>query len=326
MQAIIGTWNAMNQQLWFVIVLFVVGLLFIIKGGDWFVDAATWMAEASGIPKFLIGATVVSIATTLPEIIVSVMAAIEGSTELAIGNAVGSVTANVGLIMGITLLFLPIAIRRKQFAVKGAIMVTAVLVLLLTCLDGQMTLGEGLICFAIFIVYIYENIRSAKTETDTTERTVVNKGDLAKNLGLFVIGTILLVLGSRLLVDEGTILAQRIGVPERVIAVTMVAIGTSLPELVTAITAILKKQGGLSVGNILGANIIDITLILPLCSIISGGVLPVSQASFSLDMPFCLAEALIAVVPTIIRRKFSRLQGIAMLLMYGAYLAVTFIG
>ena len=306
------------------VLLFLVGLGLIVKGGDWFVDAASWMAEASGMPKFLIGATIVSVATTLPEIIVSVIAAAEGQTEMAIGNAVGSVTANLGLIMGFSLLFLPMAIRRSQFALKGALMVGACVILLITCLDGQMTVGEGLICLAVFVVYIYENIRSARGENGAADRPAVEKRDLWKNIFLFVLGAASLVVGSRLLVDNGTILATALGVPERVIAVTMVAIGTSLPELVTAVTAVVKKQGSLSVGNILGANIIDIAVILPLCAMISGGALPVSAASFSLDMPVCLAEALIAVVPTIIRRKFSRVQGVCMIVLYLAYLVYTF--
>ncbi|MBQ7566233.1 MAG: calcium/sodium antiporter [Oscillospiraceae bacterium] len=314
----------MTDILWVNILLFVVGLALIIKGGDWFVDAATWIAEASGIPKFLIGATIVSVATTLPEIIVSAMAAAEGSTEMAVGNAVGSVSANLGLIMAFSLICIPAVIRRKQFSIKGGLMVAAVAVLLLCCLDGKVTLGEGLICLAIFIAFIYENIRSAKQDTDSSERQPFEKKALAKNIILFAVGAAMLVIGSRLLVDNGTYLAAALGVDERVIAVTMVAIGTSLPELVTAITAVVKKQSSLSVGNILGANIIDITLILPLCAVIGGGALPVSQASYFIDLPVCLAEAAIAVIPTIIRGKFSRVQGVLMAVVYVAYLVYTF--
>jgi cation:H+ antiporter len=125
-------------------------------------------------------------------------------------------------------------------------------------------------------------------------------------------------------VNNGTILAQALGVPERVIAVTMVAIGTSLPELVTAVTAILKRQGSLSVGNILGANIIDITLILPLCALVSRGSLPVGTATLALDMPVCALEAAIAVLPTLVLKKFTRIQGLVMLAIYAAYLLTMF--
>ena len=321
-----------SQSLVLTIALFALGVLLIVKGGDWFVDAATWMAAASGLPQFLIGATVVSMATTLPEVIVSTMAAAEGSTDMAIGNAIGSVTANTGLIMAISLVFMPIAIRQSQFAVKGILMVLSTLVLWLLCRDGVLRLPESLLVLALFALFIAENIRSAKelsAEEPAEASAAVDKSRKAlfKNLALFVLGAVCLVVGSNLLVDNGTILAQLLGVSERVIAVTMVAIGTSLPELVTAITAIVKKQSSMSVGNILGANIIDITVILPLCAFISGGDLAIAAQSVHqtvyLDMPVCVLVTAIAVIPTIIRKRFAKWQGIVLLALYIAYVLVT---
>ena len=321
-----------SQSLVLTIALFALGVLLIVKGGDWFVDAATWMAAASGLPQFLIGATVVSMATTLPEVIVSTMAAAEGSTDMAIGNAIGSVTANTGLIMAISLVFMPIAIRQSQFAVKGILMVLSTLVLWLLCRDGVLRLPESLLVLALFALFIAENIRSAKelsAEEPAEASAAVDKSRKAlfKNLALFVLGAVCLVVGSNLLVDNGTILAQLLGVSERVIAVTMVAIGTSLPELVTAITAIVKKQSSMSVGNILGANIIDITIILPLCALISGGDLTIAAQSVRqtvyLDMPVCVLVTAIAVIPTIFRKRFAKWQGIVLLALYIAYVLVT---
>ena len=312
--------------------MFALGVLLIVKGGDWFVDAATWMAAASGLPQFLIGATVVSMATTLPEVIVSTMAAAEGSTDMAIGNAIGSVTANTGLIMAISLVFMPIAIRQSQFAVKGLLMVLSTLVLWLLCRDGVLRLSESLLVLALFALFIAENIRSAKelsAEEPAEASAAVDKSRKAlfKNLALFILGAVCLVVGSNLLVDNGTILAQLLGVSERVIAVTMVAIGTSLPELVTAITSIVKKQSSMSVGNILGANIIDITVILPLCALISGGDLAIAAQSVHqtvyLDMPVCVLVTAIAVIPTIFRKRFAKWQGIVLLALYIAYVLVT---
>ena len=321
-----------SQSLVLTIALFALGVLLIVKGGDWFVDAATWMAAASGLPQFLIGATVVSMATTLPEVIVSTMAAAEGSTDMAIGNAIGSVTANTGLIMAISLVFMPIAIRQSQFAVKGILMVLSTLVLWLLCRDGVLRLPESLLVLALFALFIAENIRSAKelsAEEPAEASAAVDKSRKAlfKNLALFVLGAVCLVVGSNLLVDNGTILAQLLGVSERVIAVTMVAIGTSLPELVTAITSIVKKQSSMSVGNILGANIIDITVILPLCAFISGGDLAIAAQSVHqtvyLDMPVCVLVTAIAVIPTIFRKRFAKWQGIVLLALYIAYVLVT---
>ena len=322
----------MSSSLIVTIALFLLGLALIVKGGDWFVDAATWMAEASGLPQFLIGATVVSMATTLPEIIVSTMAAAEGSTDMAIGNAIGSVTANTGLIMAISLIFMPVAIRLSQFSVKGVLMVASTLVLWLLCRDGVLSLTESLIVLVLFVLFIIENIRSAKklSQEEHTDKAVPidkSKQALLKNVALFVLGAACLVVGSNLLVDNGTVLATLLGVSERIIAVTMVAIGTSLPELVTAITAIVKKQSSMSVGNILGANIIDITIILPLCALISGNGLQIAAQSVRqtvyLDMPMCVLETAIAVIPTILHKRFTKLQGIVMLALYIAYVFVT---
>ena len=310
-------------------VLFLIGLLLIVKGGDIFVDAATWMAEASGIPKFIVGATVVSIATTLPEMIVSFLAAAgtKGSADaagvsMAIGNAIGSVTANTGLIMAISVLFMPIAIRRSQIAAKGILMLTAIAALFLLCLPGSLsTLGAGLV-LALFVLFIIENLISASRNPEAGERPAVTGGALAKNIVLFLVGAAMLALGSNLLVDNGEFLAVDVfGVDVRIVAITFVAIGTSLPELVTAVTALVKKQSSMSVGNIIGANIIDMTIILPVCALISGGSLPVERAALLVDMPVCFAEAFLAIIPTLIFKKFHRWQGLLMLLVYIAYIA-----
>lgn len=302
------------------ILLFLLGLGLIIKGGDVFVDAATWMAEASGIPKFIVGATVVSIATTLPEIFASSIAAASGSTEIAVGNAIGSVTANTGLIMGVSVIFLPMAIKRAQVGIKAGMMLLSILALLLVCLDGQVTLWDAVLLFALFLAFIAENVWSASKNKEKDERPEVTKKILLINLLKFVLGAAALAIGSNLLVDNGKYLAKLMGVPERIIAITLIAIGTSLPELVTAITSLVKKQGSMSVGNIIGANIIDITMILPICSFISGGTLSVPAASVSVDMPVCLLIAAIALIPTVLFKKFHRVQGVLMVGCYAAYL------
>lgn len=302
------------------ILLFLLGLGLIIKGGDVFVDAATWMAEASGIPKFIVGATVVSIATTLPEVFASSIAAVGGSTEIAVGNAIGSVTANTGLIMGVSVIFLPMAIKRAQIGMKSAMMLMSIFTLLMVCLDGTVTIWDSVLLFALFVAFIVENVYSASKQKEKNERPQVTKKILLINLLKFVLGAAALAIGSNLLVDNGKYLAKLIGVPERIIAITLIAIGTSLPELVTAITSLVKKQGSMSVGNIIGANIIDITMILPICSFISGGTLTVPNASVALDMPVCLAIAAVALLPTLLFKKFHRAQGVIMVGGYIAYL------
>lgn len=311
------------------IVLFIIGIVLIVKGGDYFVDASSWIAEVSGVPKLIVGATIVSLATTLPEMLVSVMAAVQKKVEMSVGNAVGSVTANIGLIMAISLLCMPAVIKRKDYLLKSILMLLATGILVVGGFFGKITLPVSLILIAIFLVFIVENVKSALSavkgggEQAEKKRDKPAKNEVLINLIKFVVGAIGIVAGARLLVDKGSLLAAYAGVSERVIGVTLVAVGTSLPELVTTVTAVIKKQSSLSLGNILGANILDLTLILPLSALISGEMLPITTAAARLDLPACLLVGLIAVVPALIASKFKRYQGAVLLAVYVCYVGVT---
>ena len=312
-----------------VFLLFGIGLLCIIKGGDWFVDAASWIAEVSGIPQFIIGATIVSLATTLPEVLVSVMAAASGSVDMATGNAIGSVTANTGMILGISIVAMPVAIESRKYLPKTIIFIGSIILLWVLSLSGELSMVGAFIMLAVFLIFIGENIHEAKKDMGTGKSDTVQKDKktVVKNIALFIIGAAGIVIGSRLLVDNGTIIAKDIlGIPERVVSLTMVAIGTSLPELVTTITAIAKKQSALSVGNIVGANIIDMILILPLCSFVMGGSLPVAWSTLWVDLPVSLAVAVICLVPALIKGKLMRWQGILSLLVYAGYVVYLCVG
>lgn len=311
-----------------VFLLFALGLVCIIKGGDWFVDAATWIAAVSGIPQFIIGATIVSLATTLPEVLVSVMAAASGSVEMATGNAIGSVTANTGMIMAVSILFMPAVIDRRKYLPKSLIFFGAIILLWALSLPGELTLIGCLALMILFIVFVIENISEARREIGAAaEKAPTDKRSIIKNILLFIVGAAGIVIGSRLLVDNGTVIARDIlHIDERIISLTMVAIGTSLPELVTTLTAIAKKQSSLSVGNIIGANIIDMILILPICSFVMGGSLPVAWSTLWVDIPVTLLVAVITLVPALISRRFHRWQGAAALAVYAGYLVYLFIG
>ena len=310
------------MQTGLVILLFVVGLVLIIKGGDWFVDSAVFIANLTGIPKFIIGATIVSVATTLPELTVSVTGVIDGELDLAVGNAVGSVTANIGLIMGISLVCIPAVIKRSQFWLKGTLMSAAALLLWILCKDGTLHMMPSFALFALLAVYVWDNIRDAKNDIGSDEREIVDKKDLPKQLVMFIIGIAAIVCGSKLLIEYGSELALLLGVPSAIIGVTMVAIGTSLPELITTLTAIRKRESSMSIGNIIGANIIDLALILPICSVVSDGKLTIGEQSYALDMPMCFAMTLIAVLPPLIKGKLYRWQGILILALYAVYVVI----
>ena len=329
------------MELTLTILLFLTGIVLIVKGGDFFVDAATWIARVSGIPQVIIGATIVSLATTLPEMLVSVIAAMDGKVDMAVGNAVGSVTANIGLIMAISLIFMPGAIKRKDYVPKSILMFCSSLVIVASGRIGNVNLFLSVVLLILFILFLGENIRSTQNSmnrktpaafhaaentaaiplnsaSSDTERSVV-----VTNIIKFIAGAAGIVAGANLLVNNGSELARYIGISERIIGVTLVAVGTSLPELVTTITAIVKKQSSLSIGNILGANIIDLTLILPVSMICAQKPLPIAASSALLDFPACLLVGSIAIFPMIISSKFKRWQGFALLAVYAIYLVLT---
>ena len=302
--------------------IFVVGLMLTIKGGDWFVDSATWFAEATGIPKFVVGATVVSFATTLPELLVSVRAAMNGSAQLAIGNAIGSVTANTTLIMGVSLAAMAGVVSRKSFSIKGGLLLVAIIGLTLLSLGKQLPTWSAFILWAIFLVFMVSNLIEGKKSAQNDEIDSYEKKDIPKKILWFVIGTASIVFGAEFLVSSGKTIAAGIGISETIIGFTVIALGTSLPEFVTTLTAIRKKESSLSVGNIIGANIIDTTLILPLCAVINGKPLPVERINLVFDFPVCITACAVAIVPTIIAGKFRKWQGFALLAIYVSYMAL----
>lgn len=314
------------MSLLWITLLFLLGIVLIVKGGEMFVDASTWIAVKSGIPKFIIGATIVSLATTLPELLTSSIATMDGRTGIAVGNAVGSVTANIGLIMGISIVCIPGVIKRSQIAFKGSLMILGAAVLYLLSAGGELHTLPSLILLAIFAAFLIENVISAKKSIKDGEEDRKESKDsrnvVLMNIAKFAGGAIGIILGAQLLVDNGSELARIMGVPESIIGATLIAVGTSLPELVTTVTAILKKQASLSIGNILGANIIDLTLILPVCSMLSGGTLAISNQAATLDLPFCLAVCFLAVLPPFVAQRFFRIQGFALLAVYAVYIGI----
>ena len=240
------------------VLLFIVGLLFLIKGGDWFVDGASALARRFHLPELLIGATVVSIGTTLPEVMVSTMSALSGHGEIAYGNAIGSVICNSALIAAITIAVRPGKVNPKTLRVPIAFFFAAAAIYCVAAYGmGRFTRPIGLIMLTVFVVYMVANVLQMKNapagqEEEEDESDLMPMG---KTLILLVVGAALIAAGANLLVDNGTLIAQALGVPESVIALTFVALGTSLPELVTAISSLIKGHSDLSLGNIVGANV-----------------------------------------------------------------------
>ena len=239
------------------VLLFIVGLLFLIKGGDWFVDGASALARRFHLPELLIGATVVSIGTTLPEVMVSTMSAVSGHGEIAYGNAIGSVICNSALIAAITIAVRPGKVDPKTLKTPVIFFFIAAAIYCVAAYGfGEFTRPMGFIMLAMFVAYMVANVRQMKNAPAEEELI-----PLSKTLILLVAGAALIAVGANLLVDNGTLIAQALGVPESVIALTFVALGTSLPELVTAITSLIKGHSDLSVGNVVGANVFNLLLV-----------------------------------------------------------------
>ena len=318
------------------VLLFIVGLLFLIKGGDWFVDGASALARRFHLPELLIGATVVSIGTTLPEVMVSTMSAVSGHGEIAYGNAIGSVICNSALIAAITIAVRPGKVDPKTLRVPVAFFFAAAAIYCVAAYAmGEFTRPLGFVMLAMFVAYMVANVLQMKKAPAAAEAEVEaeNAGEemsLTKTLVLLVLGAVLIALGANLLVDNGTLIAQALGVPESVIALTFVALGTSLPELVTAITSLAKGHGALSLGNVIGANVFNLVLVsgvsvtLAPFSIPQNSTIAGMNASLVMDIPVMFAVMLLLTLPALIKGKLSRPQGIALLCIYAAFCAVQF--
>ena len=316
------------------ILLFLLGLVLLIKGGDWFVDGATVIARKFHLPDILIGATVVSIGTTLPEVMVSATSAVGGHGEIAYGNAIGSIICNTALIAAITITFKPAKVDRDTMKLPVIFFfIASVLYCLVAYLLGYFYWWVGAILLAIFVVYMFLSVRKAlktpQIREDDPAEGVSNK-QFIKSIILLVVGAALIAIGADLLVDNGIIIAEALGVPEAVIALTFIAIGTSLPELVTAITSLVKGHGSLSLGNIIGANIFNLVLVSGLSTVLSPFPVPNNNqiwginSSLVIDLPIMMLVMGLLTIPTLIRGKLSRWQGIVLILVYAGFCALQF--
>lgn len=299
---------------------FTVGLYLTMRGGDSFVDAAARLAEASGIPRFIVGATLVSLCTTAPELTVSLLATLHGSTGLAVGNAVGSAACNTGLILGISALLAPAAFHASEAKSKGGLMLAVTILLGCFAVDSRLAPGEALGLLALLFAFLAMNLQGAAKERQAARTAALSPSEQTHTLVQFILGAAAVILGAKLMVDNGVILARMLGVPESVIGLTLVALGTSLPELMTALAAVRKHEGAMSAGNIVGANIIDLALVLPACAAAGGGTLPVAPEVFSRDLPFTVVIMAAAMLPPMFSGRLRRWQGAALLAVYGFYL------
>ena len=310
------------------VLLFAVGLVLLIKGGDWFVDGATGIARRFHLPDIVVGATVVSIGTTLPEVMVSATGAMLGQGAMAYGNAIGSIICNTALIAAISVAVNPGPVNTKSMTMPVIFFFfSAAIYCVAAYIMGEFTRPLGLILLAIFVVYMIITVRQGlknpdqaeEEETDSKNRTFL------QDLFWLVVGAALIALGADLLVDHGTIIARELGVPETVIALTFVALGTSLPELVTTITSLRKGHASLGIGNVIGANIFNLVLVSGISVTLAPFEVPVGNlifgrnASLVMDIPVMLTVMVLLTFPALASKKLHRWQGIVLLCIYAAF-------
>ena len=317
------------------VLLFALGLALLIKGGGWFVDGATGIAHRFHIPELLIGATIVSAGTTLPEVMVSAASALSGHGEIAYGNAIGSIICNTALIAAITVAVRPPKVEGASLKVPvlfffGAAAVYAGVAYFL----GEFTRLVGAVLLTIFAVYMVYNVLRVKNQPQQeAEKSPMEEfSSPIRDVVKLVIGAAAIAWGADLLVDNGALIAQALGVPESVIALTFVALGTSLPELVTAITSLAKGHGALSLGNIIGANLFNLVLVSGLSVLLSPFAVPSGKliagmnASLAVDIPLMFFVMAFLTLPAVFRGKLQRWQGVTLLIVYTAYIGFQFFG
>lgn len=302
------------------VLLLVVGFIMLIKGADWFVEGASKIADKLGIPQLIIGLTIVAMGTSAPEAAISISASLKGSADIAVGNVVGSNIMNVLVILGITSLIIPLAVQKSTIKYEiPFVLIISVIFAAIGLTDNVVGRGDGLILWGLFIIYLSYLFRMAKKGQASIEEGEEAKENesILKMIALILVGCVLIVVGSNISVDAATRLAEIFGMSERLIGLTIVALGTSLPELVTSVTAGLKGKADIAVGNIVGSNIFNILFVIGTSALIT----PVAyQANFLVDSIVCIATVALLLVCVLNKdNKLKRWGGIVMLLCYGAY-------
>lgn len=325
-------YNGLTDTLLGTLVLFICGVLLLIKGGDWFVDSAVGIAKRFRVPEIIIGATIVSIGTTLPEVMVSVTAAVNNNGAIAYGNAIGSIICNTSLIAALTIAIRPAPVNKKAISTPIIFFfIASAIYMVAAYFFGRFDRWLGIVMLIVFGVYmtttIYSGFKNPVQNTEQESEDSVN-GSFIKDIILLIISAGLIAVGADMLEASSVSLATMAGIPTEVIGVTVVALCTSLPELVTAVTALAKGHGALSLGNIIGANIFNLVLVSGAAVTISPFVVPEGSkllgfnASQILEIPLMLVVMALMTLPALIKGKLRRWQGVTLLGIYVAFVVL----
>ena len=317
------------------VLLFAVGLVLLIKGGDWFVDGATGLAKRFKLPDIVVGATVVSIGTTLPEVMVSTTGALQGSGAMAYGNAIGSIICNTSLIAAISIFVNPGPVNVKSMKTPVIFFFASAAIYCLAAYGlGTFPRWLGLVMLSVFAVYMFMTVRNGmKNPDEADEEESSEPKQLWQELLLLVVGAAVIAVGADLLVEHGQVIARALGVPETVVALLFVALGTSLPELITTITSLRKGRASLGIGNVIGANIFNLVLVSGVAVTLAPFAVPAENTllntglnlSLVFDIPVMLAVMSLMCLPALAKKKLGRWQGATLLCIYAAFCVLQFI-
>jgi cation:H+ antiporter len=310
------------------IVFLILGLALLIGGAEFLVRGASRLAISAGISPLVVGLTVVAFGTSAPELSVSVMAAFRGGADLALGNVVGSNIFNVLVILGLSALIVPLVVAQQLVRFDVPVMIGISVLMFLLGLDGKIGRLDGILLFSGVVAYTVFLIRQSRRESDAGVKAEYeeefgagkNPGHWLKNVGLLVVGLGGLMLGSNWLVESAVTIARVFGVSELVIGLTIVAMGTSMPEVATSVVAALRGERDIAVGNAVGSNIFNILCVLGLSSTVAPDGINVSAAALRFDIPVMIAVAVACLPVFFDDYRIGRLNGAAFLAAYGAYL------
>ena len=306
------------------IIFLILGFAFLMKGADLFVDGASALAGRLGIPQIVIGLTIVALGTSAPEAAVSITAATQGSADLAISNILGSNILNVFLILGIASVITPLAIKKNTFKYEiPFVAVITILLLVMGLIGNDISRIDSIILLVLMCAFMVYLVFVAKSEKQSQEEAPAKKMAVWQMILFIILGGAGIIFGSQITVDSATEIATHFGMSERLIGLTIVAFGTSLPELITSVIAAIKKNDDIAIGNVVGSNIFNILFILGLTGVIT----PINYASSSiLDNIMALVAAIVLFICVLKNKKLGRIGGIVMLVIYAGYFVYCIIG
>ncbi|MFP4015707.1 MAG: calcium/sodium antiporter [Halanaerobiales bacterium] len=309
-------------------ILFILGLVIIIKGGDIFIDSAIIIARKLRVSELIIGATIVSLGTTLPEVAASVNASIQGQSQFALGNAIGSIDINTGFILGVLILLSNISINKSLFRKEGMFLLGFVVLLIVLSMDNLIGRVDGIFLLGLLVIYLYTSAKAFREHSGVSalpdNDVELDNISMTRTIFTLIMGAVLLVVGAQLLVDNGVKIATILGIPSYIISLTLVAFGTSLPELVTSIIALIKKHQSLSVGNIIGANVLNIGLATSLSAMVNP--ITVTDSMLAFDYVITLILVMSSVIFGLIYNGYRKYNGLVLVAIYVMYIFHLYVG